>query len=915
MAVTRLGEHLERLRVLALSDDNKWLAYGGFRDVKSAVSQQKEVDCSKILASAEITPPASVVYIVSWPNLDGTQFIPSPGRVSSLLWLPNNYLLISTVTGSVCLWKVGDAIEFVAQYELGSNQAAHKVCSLGQVQASNGGNVLRVACACQNGNVQVLDFNPKSKEIVSVFNWPLSTQSLKVLAWAPDAKLLVTGDEQIIYVLTTQEQQEPRSISLESSGGGISSLVITPDLRFVVGSTDGSILIGYLQGDPEVELRSSGKTGHEGVVYDLCLSSDAERLYSVAADGALKSWTLDNRRAPKTLDLGDSAVFAIVYGKAQKSSYIAAVNQKRRLRKVVLDNEGRPNEVEEDLASRWVSFKRALDARKVETRLEAIKALELLPEDEAVMAIQSVLRKDKQSVVRAAAAQALGRMKRQRAVVVLSEALSDSGQEVRKAAFEAIVSIEGEKSISPHQLALLKSKPDIQRHALSLLPAMRVFSPLVPGLIAQALSHTDKKVRFTALDALIELEDADNSEEGMLSFLQATILRGPGDIRLAALIKLAQTSFVETDRGQQFLQRALDDDDSSVRHGSFLLMIGIRSKLSEQLSKVDTQLEKKLKVLFAGVKLNQINQHEDFQVLCRPLLDATSCRHVDIALAGSRSLMLLGDGRATGVVLQLTRDQNADVCLAACNVLRDVAKLLRQASQVDVLSYFSNTTIGRLKWLIQDNNPALRSKAFDALLEIQEAKPEQLELVYWSIGSAFEDIRLRGLQLLLALAKPEQKTETTELPSANVLDGLLADALDDESQKVRSEAYKVLWAWHQDDKKVPLEIAAKCRHADLRLKVVNELKRDVDNFASKLLTELLNDASAEVALAAYFALGAEDAPLLVQRRALTAARPELRIKACELVPYDHRSKLGGVCSRFARRRESRGSACCYRSDR
>ena len=890
MAVTRVGEHLERLRVLALSTGDKQLAYGGFRDVKFSLPGQEAVEVLEALQAPDVEPPASVVYVVSWPEFEQPRYLPCPGRVCDLVWLTDEYLVVAVDNGVVYIWRLTEQTEFCAKLELTNNQAVQKLCVLGTDE-----NSLKFAAACKDGSVRSFEFATKSSTINPIGDWAVSSQSLVVLAWSPETKLLVAGDEQVLYLLDTDTQEAVRPISLESSSGAIRSLVVTTDLRFVVGSSDGTIRIGYLQGDPELDVRS-GNFAHEGAVNDLCLNKDGNRLYSVGVDGALKCWALENRRSPKTVSLGDSSVWSVAYGttKDKDESFVVAVNQVRRVRKVSLYDDGRPDEVEEDLVSRWVGFKRSLEARKADTRVAAVKTLEVLPEDEALRAIQGVLKKDKQEIVRKAAAEALGRMKRRKAFKGLSDALLDSAASVRKAAFEAMLAIESDKSIGAHRAALVNSKPDIRKRALLELPALRAYSPLVPGLIAQSLSDEDKKVRFAALDALVELENAEGTETGIFSVLQAAELKGTEDIHLAALIKLAQTPFVDTDRGYQALERALDADGRSVRQGAFLLTISIRPELSKRLIEVDQGLAKKIEVVTTGAALHSISSDDNFQVLCRPLLDAASCRHVDIALSGARALILLGDGRAIGVLLQLTREDSVGVRLEACSALKDVAQLLKKSSQSEQSSYLASTTLGRLKWLIQDGNASLRGKAFDALLELKDEQSDPIELVYWAIGSAYEDIRLRALQLLLSSFKPQEKADTTDIPNVNALQDILADALDDESQKVRTEAYKVLWSWHQDDRKVPLRIAARCRHADLRLKVVSELKRNRDLFSDKILTDLLNDASSAVGLAAYDALGGAQASLQVHKKALAAARPEVRIKACEQAPFEYRVKLGAV---------------------
>src|SRR5947199_10208829 len=112
-----------------------------------------------------------------------------------------------------------------------------------------------------------------------------------------------------------------------------------------------------------------------------------------------------------------------------------------------------------------------------------------------------------------------------------------------------------------------------------------------------------------------------------------------------------------------------------------------------------------------------------------PLLQATASRALDTCLRGARGLAVLGDPRAFGLLLQLSREEDpaarAEVCraLAALNDPRG---------------------INRLRSLLFDPEPAVRDAAFSALARLLAAQP--LESAEAGLNAAYEDVRRRGLQ-------------------------------------------------------------------------------------------------------------------------------------------------------------------------
>src|SRR3954468_4922397 len=93
-----------------------------------------------------------------------------------------------------------------------------------------------------------------------------------------------------------------------------------------------------------------------------------------------------------------------------------------------------------------------------------------------------------------------------------------------------------------------------------------------------------------------------------------------------------------------------------------------------------------------------------------PLLQATASRSLDTCLRGARGLAVLGDPRAFGLLLQLSREQDPAARVEVCRALA----ALEDPRAAD-----------RLRSLLYDTDAAVRDAAFTALSQLQSAQPLQ----------------------------------------------------------------------------------------------------------------------------------------------------------------------------------------------
>src|SRR4051812_30079409 len=140
-----------------------------------------------------------------------------------------------------------------------------------------------------------------------------------------------------------------------------------------------------------------------------------------------------------------------------------------------------------------------------------------------------------------------------------------------------------------------------------------------------------------------------------------------------------------------------------------------------------------------------------------PLLQATASRSLDTCLRGARGLAVLGDPRAFGLLLQLTREEDPAARVEVCRALAALDD--PRAS-------------GRLRSLLSDPELAVRDAAFTALARLDEDQP--LRAAEVGLHAPAENVRRRALQLLVAEAR-----KSPALGPESPARAMLADALND----------------------------------------------------------------------------------------------------------------------------------------
>jgi ParB family chromosome partitioning protein len=251
-----------------------------------------------------------------------------------------------------------------------------------------------------------------------------------------------------------------------------------------------------------------------------------------------------------------------------------------------------------------------------------------------------------------------------------------------------------------------------------------------------------------------------------------------------------------------------------------------------------------------------------------PLLQATASRSLDTCLRGARGLAVLGDPRAFGLLLQLSREADPSARVEVCKALA----ALEDPRAAD-----------RLRSLLYDSDPAVRDAAFTALSKLQSDEP----LVYANTGlnAAHEDVRRRGLEALVRVLRKSPQQANKAGPALE----MLARALNDSAPGVRNEAFKATLNLQAAGGGVQTHrFILQSVHSDVRLEVLTEVTAQInDDWAWNLLLEFYNDPEPMLRQEAFTTATRKNKDLPPLEAALRSQYPDVRQLAVDALIKKH----------------------------
>ncbi|MCA9661427.1 MAG: HEAT repeat domain-containing protein, partial [Myxococcales bacterium] len=683
-------------------------------------------------------------------------------------------------------------------------------------------------------------------------------------------------------------------------GAILSLLFEQEELRVLSGGTDAKIFLTHVRGALDPELRS-GRSGHDEAVTCM-VHGPGDRTYSGGRDKVIKIWARGQGRSSTLKGLDVVRGLTMFEHKARPHLAIACEDQSIRV--YTVDAGGKIGERVHVIhgAAAWARNERA--RKEPKAREKAIRKIAAWNDAVAIDSLGWFAQNDGDHALKVLATELLGASGNPRAKGPLGDLLRASEEKVRLTALSGLRGIEGERSLGPLRLALGVRRRDVGVVAIQALAGLAKDDDIALDRLIEALGDDPSEVRIAALLALEALH-AESSPQAELLGLRSS----QADIRRMALVRFFQRGFLDRPEVLAVLRRHAADADAGVRKVAFNVSLLTKPKLAAALRYRDRQLHRalheiesasapsfELKIgasdaeadkartkLLSALEARARGENEGKAAKLpkakkvaastvseedkRPLLEAMASRALDTCLAGASGLALLGDPRALGTLLQLSRERDGNVRVAVCKSLQALGDPRGAA---------------RLRLLIRDGEASVRDAAFSALTKLESSEP--LAIAEAGLLAEHEDVRRRGLDLLVKQLRDDRKNGEADDPAAIAL---LERALGDAGRSVRSEAFKAVLNLEIDGGgAASLRFALRSLHADIRREVLGEVIGQIEQgWAWELLLELFSDPDAGVRSEAFeFAMkrtkGIGEEPL---QAALSGPYPDLRLAATDIL--------------------------------
>ncbi len=673
---------------------------------------------------------------------------------------------------------------------------------------------------------QVLILSCKKAAVVQQID--LAEKGL-VLAAHESGNWFAVGDS--AGVISVFECEDKAGFMLSESAqihrGAVTALVFEPgEPRFVSAGTDQGFFLTPARGKLEPEDRARGG-GHSDRVQ--ALVSGPARFYSGGADKCLKAWPRPGNARPVTLKEGLGEVTALALVNIGQQLHIAAACKDNGIRCYPLDTEGKFGELSLRIRDAYALAEHESNDPDPGIREKSLRTLAEYGDKRSLAMIAERIQAESDPGLQKTAARLLGDSGLPFAVPLLEKILQHQAEAVRTEALSGLRKLCGAADLRPLLLAIGTGRADIGVIAVRALEESAVSNEQARLHLRKAADSDTFDIRHAALHSL-EKTGPENAPDGNLDVLRSK----HADIRRFALIRVFQRNFLDLFPVQSALRRMCEDADASVRKTAFLLTLSAKKNLADILRSRDADIHRQLFEMetcdvfqtakkekapalpkIKAVKSAKLEPGDD-----APLLQAMSSRSPDICLAGAQALAHLGDTRAFGLLLQLSREPDAGIRAAVCRSLA----LLADPGSIRLVRTFLN-----------EDTAEVRDAAFSALTAVYAHQP--LSAAREGLGSAHEDVRTRSLRLLSAEIR-KAKDGIAE----NARD-LLLQILNDSAPKLRSEAFKAvlnlkLGKTVQDS----LRFVLNSRHPDIRRECLTEIMaREPAPWAGEILSVLMND--------------------------------------------------------------------------
>ncbi|MEW4569025.1 HEAT repeat domain-containing protein [Tautonia sp. JC769] len=739
---------------------------------------------------------------------------------------------------------------------------------------------------------------------------PLQTLDLPAeitsLASDPTGFWLVAGTRKGDVTVFSAEGRD--DFILSESGklheGAVSALLFERDeLRFLSAGADRKLLSTLARGTLEPEDR--GKSNAHDELITSIIWAPGDRFLTGSLDATVKTWPRSGGSRPATLKDGVAKVKALAVVTVHERPRLVIACEDNTLRLVVLDAAGKFGDATARLSDGVARARHELSQSDPRRREAALAALSGDADSAAVELLAEHCRVDVDPELRLDAARRLGQADHPRVVPLLEGLLDHPDERIRVLVFEQLRARADASDLRPIDLALKTNHPEIGRLAVQALEPLAWRDEQALDRLLATLDARQWDVRRSAAESLEAIHAPDAPEPNLIALGSKH-----ADVRRWALVRLLHRDLLDRPEVATALRRRSDDRDADVRGVAFVLMLHTRPRLLATLRQRDPELNRQLtdlanapdgagqggaaessgpskpkgkpRVTALPKKAARAGTGADSSADLTaddlaPLLNASASRSLDTSLRGARGLALLGDSRAFGLLLQLSREAEPSARVEVCRALAALGD--------DAAGH-------RLRSLVHDDAPEVRDAAFSALASIDADAP--LRAAEAGLNADHDDVRRRGLQLLLAEAR-----KTPPNSAGTPIGRLLVRALNDGSPPIRAEAFKAsLNLPAAGGGAGALRFARQSIHADVRREVLTEvLAQLAQPWAWDLLIEAFDDPDPELRADAFAAASAKDKGLDVLGAALSARFADIRSKAVAALVKRHSAKAHAVLAR------------------
>ena len=714
--------------------------------------------------------------------------------------------------------------------------------------------------ACLTGQqVLIVDAKGKVAQTIELVSADAKVDSNKTVAGSavacsPDENWLVVGlDDGTVSVFERETESEFQlSESSQIHQGEVTSLLFDPEeLRFFSAGADQKLLVTHARGSLEPEDRGRSNN-HSNPITAMVLAGE-DRMITGSGDKTCKTWARSGATKPATLSDGLVAVTGLAVATVHKRPMLVAAQSDNSIRLFLLTEDGKFNQASATYFDGYARAQQLLQSSSPADQGQALQELAVNDDRKSLSMMADFGKVASDHKLRLTAVQLLCKSKHDAQEELLEPLLGHADEPIRIAVFDQLSK---SRTSTVEQLtlcgkAIATSHADIGCAALKVVEKIckddkesDAIKNRARDLIVKTIDNPNVDTRRAAI---LALENAFEKKSPTPTLI--TLRSNNPDSRRDGLIRMMQRGLLNDEVAQAGLRQKIEDADPNVRKAAALLLLLSKKKLADAIRGLDKGIDRQLVDLESftltptkakkQTKANADKPADDAKPAkskttksksksiptlkdddLQPLLIAISSRSMDTCLFGSRCLALLKDPRAFSLLIQLSREPDAQARVDVCKALAALA---------------DPRANDRLNAMLHDEAIEVRDAAYSAIAAIQK---DPLVAAAAGLIAPAVDIRKRGLETLVKVVRKSPPKKESD-PAAS----LLKQALNDADESVRNETFKlVLNSQILGGGEQSLRFALQSIHPSVRREVwLETIASKNEKWAAGLLLDFLDD--------------------------------------------------------------------------